>query len=80
MLKNYPERKWRRLIYVRQRRLVLAGLVATGRTQVNQLKYLDRGYYQFHKKLQKLGAKIERYDHEGNVVEDTVSQLSSLQL
>lgn len=60
--------------------LVLAGLVATGRTQVNQLKYLDRGYYQFHKKLQKLGAKIERYDHEGNVVEDAVSQLSSLQL
>ncbi len=30
--------------------LVLAGLVANGYTQVTNLKYLDRGYYNFHKK------------------------------
>jgi UDP-N-acetylglucosamine 1-carboxyvinyltransferase len=40
--------------------LVLAGLVANGYTQVTNLKYLDRGYYQFHKKLQALGAEVER--------------------
>ncbi|MEK0151818.1 UDP-N-acetylglucosamine 1-carboxyvinyltransferase [Tetragenococcus halophilus] len=40
--------------------LVLAGLKADGITRVRNLKYLDRGYYQFHEKLQKLGANIER--------------------
>ena len=35
--------------------LVLAGLRANGITRVRNLKYLDRGYYQFHKKLQQLG-------------------------
>lgn len=40
--------------------LILAGLCAKGRTKVTNLIYLDRGYYQFHKKLQKLGADIER--------------------
>lgn len=40
--------------------LVLAGLVANGYTQVTNLKYLDRGYYDFHKKLASLGAEIER--------------------
>ncbi|KRN12635.1 UDP-N-acetylglucosamine 1-carboxyvinyltransferase [Fructilactobacillus fructivorans] len=40
--------------------LILAGLVADGYTEVTNLKYLDRGYYEFHKKLQKLGAEVER--------------------
>lgn len=40
--------------------LVLAGLVANGYTQVTNLKYLDRGYYNFHLKLRALGAEIER--------------------
>lgn len=40
--------------------LVLAGLVANGYTQVTNLKYLDRGYYDFYKKLASLGAEIER--------------------
>ncbi|WP_137597446.1 UDP-N-acetylglucosamine 1-carboxyvinyltransferase [Paucilactobacillus kaifaensis] len=42
--------------------LVLAGLVANGYTQVRNLKYLDRGYYNFHGKLQALGADIHRVD------------------
>ncbi len=46
--------------------LVLAGLVANGYTQVTNLKYLDRGYYNFHKKLQALGAEIERVDVSDN--------------
>ncbi|WP_125581335.1 UDP-N-acetylglucosamine 1-carboxyvinyltransferase [Levilactobacillus cerevisiae] len=40
--------------------LVLAGLVAEGYTQVTNLKYLDRGYYDFHKKLAALGAEVKR--------------------
>lgn len=44
--------------------LVLAGLRANGITRVRNLKYLDRGYYQFHKKLQQLGADVERVDNE----------------
>ncbi|MFC6260397.1 UDP-N-acetylglucosamine 1-carboxyvinyltransferase [Levilactobacillus fujinensis] len=42
--------------------LVLAGLVADGYTQVTNLKYLDRGYYDFHKKLTALGAEVKRID------------------
>jgi UDP-N-acetylglucosamine 1-carboxyvinyltransferase len=44
--------------------LVLAGLRANGITRVRNLKYLDRGYYQFHTKLQLLGADVERVDNE----------------
>ncbi|MCL0318280.1 UDP-N-acetylglucosamine 1-carboxyvinyltransferase [Apilactobacillus xinyiensis] len=46
--------------------LVLAGLVADGITQVRNLKYLDRGYYDFHNKLRKLGAKVRRINVEDN--------------
>ena len=42
--------------------LILMGLTSNGITRVRNLKYLDRGYYQFHKKLQALGAKVERVD------------------
>lgn len=44
--------------------LILAGLVANGYTQVTNLKYLDRGYYEFHLKLKALGAEIKRVDVE----------------
>lgn len=40
--------------------LVLAGLVAEGRTEVLRVYHLDRGYEHIEKKLQKLGAKIRR--------------------
>ncbi|MEB4617813.1 UDP-N-acetylglucosamine 1-carboxyvinyltransferase [Enterococcus sp. E4-79] len=42
--------------------LVLAGLKANGITRVRNLNYLDRGYYNFHIKLQQLGADVERVD------------------
>ncbi|MDK4412122.1 UDP-N-acetylglucosamine 1-carboxyvinyltransferase [Enterococcus faecalis] len=44
--------------------LILVGLCANGITRVSNLKYLDRGYYEFHKKLQKLGANVERVNDE----------------
>ncbi len=40
--------------------LVLAGLVAEGATEVLRVYHLDRGYEAIEKKLQSLGAKIER--------------------
>ena len=40
--------------------LILAGLVATGITQVTHLEYLDRGYWHFNQKLAALGAEIKR--------------------
>lgn len=44
--------------------LILSGLVAQGKTTVTKLSHLDRGYYQFHQKLAKLGAKIERISED----------------
>ncbi|SHD54174.1 UDP-N-acetylglucosamine 1-carboxyvinyltransferase [Staphylococcus argenteus] len=40
--------------------LILAGLVADGKTSVTELKHLDRGYVDLHGKLKQLGADIER--------------------
>ena len=55
--------------------LVLAGLRANGITRVRNLKYLDRGYYQFHKKLQQLGADVERVDTESIKATDAATVL-----
>jgi UDP-N-acetylglucosamine 1-carboxyvinyltransferase len=40
--------------------LVLAGLVARGRTEVHRVYHLDRGYQRLDRKLRRLGAKIRR--------------------
>ncbi len=40
--------------------LVLAGLVAKGRTEVNRIYHLDRGYEMLEEKLAKLGARVWR--------------------
>jgi len=40
--------------------LVLAGLVAEGRTEVKRIYHLDRGYEAMEQKLRTLGAKVER--------------------
>ena len=39
--------------------LVMAGLVAKGKTQITNIDYILRGYEDLDKKLQKLGAKIK---------------------
>ncbi len=44
--------------------LVIAGLSATGSTQVNRIYHLDRGYERMESKLKKLGARIDRVDGE----------------
>jgi UDP-N-acetylglucosamine 1-carboxyvinyltransferase len=40
--------------------LVLAGMVAKGKTDVHRIYHLDRGYEKLEEKLQGLGAKVER--------------------
>jgi UDP-N-acetylglucosamine 1-carboxyvinyltransferase len=40
--------------------LVLAGLVADGRTQVERIYHIDRGYERIEEKLKALGAQIQR--------------------
>jgi len=40
--------------------LILAGLAAEGDTWVQRIYHLDRGYDAFEKKLQQLGADVER--------------------
>ena len=40
--------------------LVLAGLIAEGKTTVNNASFIDRGYENFEKVLTKLGAKVKR--------------------
>jgi UDP-N-acetylglucosamine 1-carboxyvinyltransferase len=40
--------------------LILAGLVAEGRTEVSRIYHLDRGYERIEEKLKGLGARIER--------------------
>jgi UDP-N-acetylglucosamine 1-carboxyvinyltransferase len=40
--------------------LILAGLVATGRTEINRVYHLDRGYEGIEKKFSALGAAVKR--------------------
>jgi len=40
--------------------LILAGLVASGKTEVNRVYHLDRGYQSIEKKFAKLGAAVKR--------------------
>jgi UDP-N-acetylglucosamine 1-carboxyvinyltransferase len=40
--------------------LVLAGIVAEGKTVVHGLEHIDRGYESYTEKLQSLGANVQR--------------------
>ena len=40
--------------------LVIAGLVAKGKTDINCIYHLDRGYEELDQKLRKIGAKVSR--------------------
>lgn len=40
--------------------LVVAALAAEGKTEINRLYHIDRGYERIEKKLRKLGAKVKR--------------------
>ena len=42
--------------------LTLAGLAAEGRTEIESIHHLDRGYERLEEKLSKLGAKITRVE------------------
>ena len=44
--------------------LVIAGMSASGQTQVNRIYHLDRGYERMDLKLKKLGARIQRVEEK----------------
>ena len=44
--------------------LILAGLAAEGETWVQRIYHLDRGYDSFDKKLNSLGAIVERISED----------------
>ena len=44
--------------------LVMAALAAEGYSMVDDIKYIERGYEDFHLKLQSLGAQIELVETE----------------
>ncbi|MBP3039911.1 UDP-N-acetylglucosamine 1-carboxyvinyltransferase [Bacillaceae bacterium Marseille-Q3522] len=58
--------------------LILAGLVAKGNTRVTELKHLDRGYVDFHKKLAALGASIERVETFDEILHAQTSYVADL--
>ena len=47
--------------------LVIAALAAEGISTVDEVKYIERGYEDFHLKLQALGAQIEKVDNERDI-------------
>ena len=47
--------------------LVIAGLIAEGYTQIEDIYYIQRGYEAFDEKLRSLGARIETVDSEKQV-------------
>jgi len=42
--------------------LVIAGLAASGQTEIGNIELIERGYYQIEGRLRKIGAKIKRID------------------
>ncbi|NHM30069.1 UDP-N-acetylglucosamine 1-carboxyvinyltransferase [Neobacillus terrae] len=58
--------------------LILTGLVAEGYTRVTELKHLDRGYVDFHKKLHALGADVERVNDEQEITVENESFIADM--
>ena len=57
---------------------MLAGLAASGKTEVLRVYHLDRGYDHLEKKLRSLGAKIRRVaGRYGTLPYDTRQQFTS---
>ena len=44
--------------------LIIAGVIAEGKTKISNLQHIDRGYENIEEKFRKLGAKIERINEE----------------
>ena len=44
--------------------LIIAGIIANGKTEIYNLNHIDRGYENIEEKFRKLGAKIERVVEE----------------
>ena len=47
--------------------VLLAALCAKGRTQIGNIRQIDRGYERIDERLRELGARIERVDSDGSI-------------
>ena len=56
--------------------LIIAGIIAEGRSKIYGLEHLDRGYENFELKLNKLGIKIKR-EHNKRILLNNESQFNS---
>ncbi len=53
--------------------LVIAGLMAEGKTEVEDIHYIERGYENLVEKLQKLGADIKKLNiPDGSIIKDVI--------
>jgi UDP-N-acetylglucosamine 1-carboxyvinyltransferase len=57
--------------------LVLAGLAAEGKTMIQGLHHLDRGYDNLEAKLQQLGARLQRVPDESEMETEKASEAQS---
>jgi UDP-N-acetylglucosamine 1-carboxyvinyltransferase len=48
--------------------VILAALVAEGKTTIADMAYVDRGYERIHHKLTQLGARIERVENRSEAL------------
>jgi UDP-N-acetylglucosamine 1-carboxyvinyltransferase len=44
--------------------MIIAGLIAEGKTEISDIEYIDRGYEQVVEKLTAVGADIKRISDE----------------
>jgi UDP-N-acetylglucosamine 1-carboxyvinyltransferase len=51
-----------RLIFVREWQCLIAALAANGKSTINNIEQIDRGYQYIDTRLRALGAKIDRID------------------
>jgi UDP-N-acetylglucosamine 1-carboxyvinyltransferase len=57
--------------------LVLAGLAAEGKTTIQGLHHLDRGYDNLEEKLRQLGAKLQRVKDESETETEKAPEVQS---
>ena len=56
--------------------VIIAGLVAKGRTEISSLKHIDRGYSKIEDKLRGLGAQIARVECKGKIEKEKLAEVN----
>lgn len=54
--------------------LIIAGLMAEGETNIENLHHIDRGYENFERKFSALGASIVRYEDDSQITQNNITE------